>query len=218
MLLGSDKRACSSPSRRWGGCWPGWGSLGGGSPPPGMENGERQKHIRPLVPAGSSAGKGTRALPGPALPQHPNPWAWVIESITASSNALGGTFRGHPAHPPCSERGHLQGDPAAPSPVRSPWNIPRDGASPTSPGSLGQGSTTLIVKNFVLRSSLNLPCLSLKPLLRGPATTGLAKDTVPLFPVAPLSALKSLSKVSPQGESTWATSPPRKAPGSAWKL
>jgi len=32
-------------------------------------------------------------------------------------------------------------------------------------GNLGQGFTTLIVKTFVLMSSLNLPCLSLKPLL-----------------------------------------------------
>ena len=43
------------------------------------------------------------------------------------------------------------------------WNGSRDGASPTSLGNLGQGFTTLTVKNFFLISSLNLPSFSLKP-------------------------------------------------------
>ncbi|KAK4808555.1 hypothetical protein QYF61_009858 [Mycteria americana] len=45
------------------------------------------------------------------------------------------------------------------------WNVSRDGASTTSLGNLFQCLTTLIVKNFFLKSSLNLPFLSLKPLL-----------------------------------------------------
>jgi len=43
-------------------------------------------------------------------------------------------------------------------------NISRDGASITSLGSLCQCFTTLIVKNYFLVSSLNLPSFSLKPL------------------------------------------------------
>ena len=42
-------------------------------------------------------------------------------------------------------------------------NASRDGASTTSSGKLFQGATTLCVKNFLLISNLNLPCLSLKP-------------------------------------------------------
>jgi len=42
------------------------------------------------------------------------------------------------------------------------WNVPRDGASTTSLGNLGQGLTTLTVKNFFPISSLNLPSFSLK--------------------------------------------------------
>ena len=42
-------------------------------------------------------------------------------------------------------------------------NASRDGASTTSSGNLFQGVTTLCVKNFLLISILNHPCLSLKP-------------------------------------------------------
>ena len=42
-------------------------------------------------------------------------------------------------------------------------NASRDGASTTSLGNLFQCVTTLCVKNFLLISYLNLPCLSLKP-------------------------------------------------------
>ena len=42
-------------------------------------------------------------------------------------------------------------------------NACRDGASTASLGNLFQCVTTLCVKNFLLISNLNLPCLSLKP-------------------------------------------------------
>uniref|UniRef100_A0A8C2T4P3 BAG family molecular chaperone regulator 1 n=1 Tax=Coturnix japonica TaxID=93934 RepID=A0A8C2T4P3_COTJA len=42
-------------------------------------------------------------------------------------------------------------------------NTSRDGASTTSLGSLFQGLTTLLVKNFPLTSNLNLPAFNLKP-------------------------------------------------------
>ena len=41
--------------------------------------------------------------------------------------------------------------------------VSRDGASTASLGNLGQGLTTLILKNFFPLSILNLPSLSLKP-------------------------------------------------------
>jgi len=44
-------------------------------------------------------------------------------------------------------------------------NTAKDGASTVSLGNLFQCLTTLIVKNFFLRSNLNLPTFSLKPLL-----------------------------------------------------
>jgi len=43
-------------------------------------------------------------------------------------------------------------------------NVSRDGASTTSPGNLSQCFTILIVKNFFIISSLNLPFFNLKSL------------------------------------------------------
>ncbi|KAK4831239.1 LOW QUALITY PROTEIN: hypothetical protein QYF61_016471 [Mycteria americana] len=63
--------------------------------------------------------------------------------------------------------------------LRAPSNLTlngsRDGASTTSLGNLLQCLTTLIVKNFFLKSSLNLPSLSLKPLLLGLSQQALLK-------------------------------------------
>jgi len=42
-------------------------------------------------------------------------------------------------------------------------NVPRDGASTALLGNLGQGFTTLSVKNFILRASVDLPSVSVKP-------------------------------------------------------
>jgi len=50
----------------------------------------------------------------------------------------------------------------APSNLAS--NTAREGAVTASLGSLGQGLTTLTVKNFFLILNLNLPSFSLKPL------------------------------------------------------
>jgi len=64
--------------------------------------------------------------------------------------------------------------------LRAPSNltlsVPRDGASTTSLGSLGQGLTSLGVENFFLVSNLNLHSLSLKPSLPGPAEAGAKLD------------------------------------------
>ena len=73
---------------------------------------------------------------------------------------LEGTFRGHLAQPPCSEQGHLPLDQVALSPSYLALNVSGDVASTTSLGSLFQCFTTLIVKEFFLISSLNLPSRS----------------------------------------------------------
>jgi len=52
--------------------------------------------------------------------------------------------------------------PGCPEP-RPALNVSRDGASTTSLGNLFQCVTTLCVKNFLLISNLDLPCLSFKP-------------------------------------------------------
>jgi len=62
------------------------------------------------------------------------------------------------------------------------WNVSRDGASTTSLGSLGQGLTTLTVKNVFLLSSLNLPSFSLKPLPLVLPQQALLKIFSPSFP------------------------------------
>ncbi|KAK4814100.1 hypothetical protein QYF61_008195 [Mycteria americana] len=72
----------------------------------------------------------------------------------------------------------------APSNLTS--NVSRDGASTTSLGNLFQCLTTLMVKNLFLKSSLNLPSLSLKPLL-----LVLSQQALPKI-------LEGCSKVSPQ--------------------
>ena len=45
-------------------------------------------------------------------------WQRPLRSQRHGTLGWEGAFGGHPAHPLCSEWGHLQGDPAAPSPVR----------------------------------------------------------------------------------------------------
>ena len=72
---------------------------------------------------------------------------------------LEGTFRGHLAHPPAMSRDPFH----QPRPLRAPsnlaLNVPRDGASTSSLGNPFQGFTTLMVNNFFLLSSVNLPSL-----------------------------------------------------------
>jgi len=57
------------------------------------------------------------------------------------------------------------------------WNVSRDGASTASLGNPFQRFTSLIVKNFFLISSLNLPCFSLKPLPLVLSLLSLLKET-----------------------------------------
>ncbi|KAK4826482.1 hypothetical protein QYF61_009478 [Mycteria americana] len=79
-------------------------------------------------------------------------------------------------------------------------NVSRDGASATSLGNLSQCLTTLIVKHFFLKSSLNLPSFSLKPLL------------LVLSQQALLKILKGCYKVSPEPSLLQAEQPPLSQP------
>ena len=75
------------------------------------------------------------------------------------------TFRGNLAQPPCSEQGRLQLDQVAQRPVQPDLEcFQRQGLHYLS-GQPHRCFTTVMVKNFFLIASLNLPSLSLKPLL-----------------------------------------------------
>ncbi|KAK4814468.1 hypothetical protein QYF61_018986 [Mycteria americana] len=79
---------------------------------------------------------------------------------------LEGTFTGHLVQLPCKSREDIFNKiRLLRAPSNLTLNVSRDGASTTSLGNLFQCLTTLMVKNFFLKSSLNLPSLSLKPLL-----------------------------------------------------
>jgi len=58
-------------------------------------------------------------------------------------------------------------------------NASREGAPTTSLGNLFQCVTTLWVKNFLLGSNLNLPCLSLKPFPLVPSLSTLVNSYSP---------------------------------------
>jgi len=74
------------------------------------------------------------------------------------------------------------------------WNTSREGAATASLGNLGQGLTTLIVKNFFVISNLNLPSFSLELLPLVLSLQGLVKSPSPAF----LQALSGRHKVSPE--------------------
>jgi len=66
-------------------------------------------------------------------------------------------------------------------PSKVALNTAREGASTASPGNLFQYLTTLIVKNFLLLSNLNLPSFSLKPLPLAPSLHALVRGPSPAF-------------------------------------
>ena len=84
------------------------------------------------------------------------------------------------------------------SKIRPTWPWARGGGAATaSLGNLGQGLTTLRVKNFFLISNLNLSCCSLKPLLLVLSLHALVKSPSPPLSQAP-SGTGSCSTVSPE--------------------
>jgi len=66
-------------------------------------------------------------------------------------------------HPPAMSRDPFHQPRLLPAPSNLALSPAREGAATASLGSLGQGLTALMVKNFFLRSHLNLPSFSLKP-------------------------------------------------------
>ncbi|KAK4818202.1 hypothetical protein QYF61_008586 [Mycteria americana] len=96
------------------------------------------------------------------------------------------TFIVHLVQTPCKSRDIFNKIRLLRVPSNLTLNVSRDGASTTSLGNLFQCLPTLIVKNFFLKSSLNLPSLSLKPLI------------LVLSQQALLKILEGCYKVSPQ--------------------
>ena len=64
---------------------------------------------------------------------------------------------------PLAQVEHLPLDQVTQSPIQ-PWTLPGRGPSTAPLGNVCQGLTTVGIKNFFLRSDLNLPSSSLKPL------------------------------------------------------
>jgi len=110
---------------------------------------------------------------------------FAVEISGVKCFGLEGTFRGHLAQHPCSEQGHLQLDQVAQSPSNLTLNVSRDGACTTSLGNPLHCFTTPTVQNFFLLSSLNLPSLSLKPLLLVLSQQAVLKRFSPSFLQAP---------------------------------
>ena len=108
---------------------------------------------------------------------------------------LEGTFRGHLAQPPCSEQGYLQPEQVAQSPIQPDLECFQGWDLHYLSGHLFQCFITLIVKNVFPASSLNLPSLSLKPLLLvSQQASSFAKKAFTTFPLGPLQVLKGCSK------------------------
>ncbi|KAK4812466.1 LOW QUALITY PROTEIN: hypothetical protein QYF61_026459 [Mycteria americana] len=102
---------------------------------------------------------------------------------------LEGTFTGHLVQAPCKSRDSFNQIRLLRARSNLTLNVARDGASTASLGNLGQCLTTLIVKNFFLKSSLNLPSLSLKPLLLVLSQQALLKILAGCYKVSPQPSL-----------------------------
>ncbi|KAK4831893.1 LOW QUALITY PROTEIN: hypothetical protein QYF61_020040 [Mycteria americana] len=102
---------------------------------------------------------------------------------------LEGTFTGHLVQPPCNSRDIFKSIRLLRASSNLTLNVSRDEASTTSLGNLFLCFTTLIVKNFFLKSSLNLPSLGLKPLLLGLSQQALLKILEGCYKVSPQPSL-----------------------------
>jgi len=110
---------------------------------------------------------------------------------------LEGTFRGHLARPPAVSRDIFNYIRLLRAPSNLALNfVSRDGVSATSLGNLVRCVTTLVVKNFFLIYSLNLPSLSLKSLLLVLSQQALLKRFSPSFLYALFKYCKAANKVS----------------------
>ena len=95
-------------------------------------------------------------------------------------------LKGHLVQLPCNAQRHLQLHQGAQSPIQPKFeHISRNGVFTTSLGNLFQCFTNLILKIFILLSSINIsPC---------PVAIDSAKESVPFFLSSPLDSEKPLS-------------------------
>jgi len=113
------------------------------------------------LPRGSewtqTGGETVRSVPSAWL-ERSGPWGTV-----ESQGGLGwkGPYRSSSSNPPAMGRDPFYQPRVLPVLSSLASNPAREGASTAPLGSLGQGFTTLIVKNFFLISHLNLPSFSL---------------------------------------------------------
>jgi len=108
---------------------------------------------------------------------------------------LEGTIRSSGSNSPAKSRGIFQETRLLRAPSNLALNTAREGAATTPLGSLCQCFTTLMVKNFILISNLNLPPISLEPFPLVLSLHTLVKSPSPSFLLAP-SGTGSCSKVT----------------------
>jgi len=92
-----------------------------------------------------------------------------------------GTLKGHLVQPPAVSRNIFNQIRLLRVPSNLTLNVSSDGTLTTSVGNLSQGFTTLTVKKFFLKSSLNLLFFSLKPLPLVLSLHALVKSPSPAF-------------------------------------
>ena len=120
----------------------------------------------------------------------------IILNIIESYHRMAWVEKDHSDHPVstspalCRVTNHQTRLPRATSSLA--LNAARDGAFTTSLGNLFQCFTTLWVKNFLLISNLNLPCLSLKPFSLALSLSTLVNSCSPSWLYAPLSYWKRI--------------------------
>jgi len=120
-----------------------------------------------------------------------DPWAWHNHRITEWFE-LEGTVQ---FHPPAKGRDPFHQPRVLKVLSNLALNPAREGAATASLGNLGQGLTTITVKNSFLISNLNLPSFSLKPSSLVLSPHALVKRPSPACLQAP-SGTGSCSKVS----------------------
>jgi len=120
--------------------------------------------------------------------RHPLSWGATLSQIHIAYHKTAAHLRVHLVQPPRDTANEIRVLRALSNLV---LNVSRDGASTTSLGNPFQCFTTLIVKNFFLLSSPNLPCFSLKPSPLVLSLLSLLKRLSPSFPSAPFKHWKA---------------------------
>jgi len=100
--------------------------------------------------------------------------------------------------PPCYVQGHQPADQAAQSHIQPGLECLQGWGIHSLLGQPVQCITTLCVKNFLLISNLNLPCLSLKPFPLVLSLFNLINSHSPLLFICSLQVLEGHNEVSPE--------------------